>query len=171
MAETELAATMTFGEMLDALALVFRIHPDAKETFKSRVQQIQKRIPGMAGTGRGQKRAYNSEDALHMAVILDMLGAGLTPQSIERWLKYSVFGDKRQQISIEVAAAVRAGEPLVLAVQALGDIQRGLSAPVYSVGIPENPAQFGPFVAVYPAARASQLAAAIKMRASCNDPA
>lgn len=69
-----------FFEVVEVLATMFEVHADRRDTFVSRLQQLQKMgLPGNANVGRGAKVRYMNWQLAEMALMLDLLDCGLTP--------------------------------------------------------------------------------------------
>lgn len=88
MTEPLALAGFAFSEVVEILAKLYSVHPDRRDTFVSRLQQLQKLgLPGAANVGRGAKVRYVNWQLADLAVMLDLIACGLTPATLKQYFR------------------------------------------------------------------------------------
>lgn len=83
----------TFGEVVTILTKLFAVADAKRDTFVSRLQQLQKAgIPGGANSGRGVKVRYENWQLADFVLALDLIDLGLTPAMLANNPAASAYG-------------------------------------------------------------------------------
>ncbi|WP_267395236.1 MULTISPECIES: hypothetical protein [unclassified Sphingomonas] len=75
-------------EVVEILATMFRVHSTRRETFISRIQQLQKLgLPANANLGRGAKVRYVNWQVADLSLLLELLDCGITPGMLKDYFR------------------------------------------------------------------------------------
>jgi hypothetical protein len=75
-----------FFEVVEILATMFGVHSDRRDTFVSRLQQLQKLgLPGGVNVGRGVKVRYVNWQLADLAMMLDLIDSGMSPGTLQEF--------------------------------------------------------------------------------------
>jgi hypothetical protein len=73
---------LSYRQLEAALVGHFRIHPDRRETFRSRIKQLQRlKFPEGVNVGRGEKMVYSARHLFQLVTAFEMIGARIPAQS------------------------------------------------------------------------------------------
>ncbi len=84
----------TFSEVVQILTSLFEVHPEKRDTFIARLQQLQKiGLPAGTNLGRGSRARYQNWQIADLMTFLDMLDCGVPPGFIAaHFANTSLFG-------------------------------------------------------------------------------
>lgn len=77
-----------FSEVVEILTTLFNVHPDRRDTFVSRLQQLQKSgLPGRANVGKGTNVRYVNWQLADLSLLLHLLDCGITPGTLKEYFR------------------------------------------------------------------------------------
>ena len=75
-------------EVVNVLAEMFHVHEDRRETFISRIQQLQKLgLPADVNLGRGAKVRYVNWQLADLSIMLELLNCGIPPGVLKDYFR------------------------------------------------------------------------------------
>lgn len=138
-------------EVVELLAEMFHVHDDRRDTFVSRIQQLQKLgLPANANVGRGSKVRYLNWQIADLSLLLELLNCGITPGMLKEYFRpfdrnylgvYSIGGQ-----GWHVQKSLEDGKPqlyLLLRFHALGYLTRPKSLDTDEAAHPLDREDFG----------------------------